>query len=105
MTLEKQQSFEDNPLWKLKVRLQFSGWLQYIIHAIWVLIMLIITGGGWLIGWGLVVGVVAVLVGVVELEDFEPGALPEGAIVLDAQAGPDQDDQDDQHALFLNGES
>jgi hypothetical protein len=37
MTLEKQKSFEDSPLWKLKVRLQFSGWLQYIIHAIWVL--------------------------------------------------------------------
>ena len=50
MTLEKQKSFEDSPLWKLKVRLQFSGWLQYIIHAIWVLIMLIIAGIGWLIG-------------------------------------------------------
>jgi nitroreductase len=55
MTLEKQQSFEDSPLWKLKVRLQFSGWLQYIFHAIWVLIMLIIAGVGWLIGyWPLV---------------------------------------------------
>ena len=51
MTLEKQKSFEDNPLWKLKVRLQFSGWLQYIIHAIWVLIMLMIAGIGWLIGY------------------------------------------------------
>ena len=51
MPLEKQKSFEDNPLWKLKVRLQFSGWLQYIIHAIWVLIMLIIAGIGWLIGY------------------------------------------------------
>ena len=50
MTLEKQQSFEDNPLWKLKIRLQFSGWLQYIIHAIWVLIMLIVAGVGCLIG-------------------------------------------------------
>jgi hypothetical protein len=51
MTLEKQQSFEENSLWKLKVRLQFSGWLQYIIHAISVLIMLIIAGIGWLIGY------------------------------------------------------
>jgi len=51
MTLEKQKSFEDNPIWKLKVRLQFSGWLQYIIHAIWVLIMLMIAGVGWLIGY------------------------------------------------------
>ncbi|MDX2504740.1 MAG: nitroreductase family protein [Gammaproteobacteria bacterium] len=51
MTLEKQQGFEDSPLWKLKVRLQFSGWLQYIIHAIWVLMMLIIAGVGWLIGY------------------------------------------------------
>jgi len=51
MTLEKQKSFEDSPLWKLKVRLQFSGWLQYIIHAIWVLIMLMIAGVGWLIGY------------------------------------------------------
>ncbi len=51
MALEKQQSFEDSALWKLKVRLQFSGWLQYIIHAIWVLIMLVIAGVGWLIGY------------------------------------------------------
>ncbi len=51
MPLEKQKSFEDNPIWKLKVRLQFSGWLQYIIHAIWVLIMLVIAGVGWLIGY------------------------------------------------------
>ena len=51
MALEKQKSFEDNSLWKLKVRLQFSGWLQYIIHAIWVLIMLMIAGIGWLIGY------------------------------------------------------
>ncbi len=51
MTLEKQRNFEDSALWKLKVRLQFSGWLQYIIHAIWVFIMLIIAGIGWLIGY------------------------------------------------------
>ena len=51
MPLEKQKAFEDNPLWKLKVRLQFSGWLQYIIHAIWVLILLVIAGIGWLIGY------------------------------------------------------
>jgi nitroreductase len=51
MTLEKLKSFEDNPIWKLKVRLQFSGWLQYIIHAIWALIMLAIAGVGWLIGY------------------------------------------------------
>ena len=51
MTLEQQRSFEDSALWKLKVRLQFSGWLQYIIHAIWVLMMLIIAGIGWLTGY------------------------------------------------------
>jgi nitroreductase len=51
MALEKQQSFEDSALWKLKVRLQFSGWLQYIVHAIWALIMLVIAGVGWLIGY------------------------------------------------------
>ena len=51
MALEKQRSFEDNPLWKLKVRLQFSGWLQYIIHGILILIVLMITGIGWLIGY------------------------------------------------------
>jgi nitroreductase len=51
MALEKQKAFEDNPLWKLKGRLQFSGWLQYIIHAIWVLIALIIAGIGWFIGY------------------------------------------------------
>ncbi|MCP3943656.1 MAG: nitroreductase [Desulfobacteraceae bacterium] len=51
MTLEIQKSFENSPLWKLKVRLQYSGWLQYIIHAIWVLIMVMIAGAGWLIGY------------------------------------------------------
>jgi nitroreductase len=51
MTLKKQMSFEDNPIWKLKVRLQFSGWLQYIVHAIWILILLLIAGVGWLIGY------------------------------------------------------
>ena len=51
MTLEKQKSFEDSPIWKLKVRLQFSGWLQYIIHAIWILMLLLIAGIGWLIGY------------------------------------------------------
>ena len=51
MTLEKQKSFEDSPIWKLKVRLQFSGWLQYIIHAIWILMLLLIAGVGWLMGY------------------------------------------------------
>ncbi len=51
MTLEIQNSFETSVLWKLKVRLQFTGWLQYIIHAIWVLIMLVIAGIGWLVGY------------------------------------------------------
>jgi hypothetical protein len=51
VTLEKQRDFEDSAIWKLKVRLQFSGWLQYIIHAIWVLLILIIAGIGWLIGY------------------------------------------------------
>ena len=51
MTLEKQKSFEDSPIWKLKVRLQFSGWLQYIIHAIWIIMFLLIAGIGWLIGY------------------------------------------------------
>jgi nitroreductase len=51
MALEIQQAFENSPLWKLKVHLQFSGWLQYIIHAIWALIMWIITGVGWMVGF------------------------------------------------------
>lgn len=44
--LEKQQSFKDGFLWKLKVSLQFTGRLQYIFHAILVLIMLVIAGVG-----------------------------------------------------------
>jgi nitroreductase len=51
MPLEKQRAFEDNPIWKLKLRLQFSGWLQYIIHGIWILTLLLIAGIGWLIGY------------------------------------------------------
>ncbi len=51
MPLEKQYSFEDSWLWKIKLKLQFSGWLQYIIHGIWVLVLLLIAGIGWLIGY------------------------------------------------------
>ena len=51
MPLEKQRSFEDSSLWKLKVRLQFSGWLQYIIHAMAMLIMFIISGIGFLLSY------------------------------------------------------
>ena len=43
--------FQDTALWKLKVRLQFSGWLQYLVHAIVVLAMLLLAGLGWLIGY------------------------------------------------------
>ncbi len=43
--------FKDTALWKLKARLQFSGWLQYLIHAIWVVVMLLLAGVGWLIGY------------------------------------------------------
>ena len=50
MPLEKQWSFEDSGLWKLKLKLQFSGWLQYIIHAIWIFLLLLMAGVGWLIG-------------------------------------------------------
>lgn len=51
MPLEKQRSFEDSALWQLKLRLQFSGWLQYIVHAILVLALLLIAGIGWLFGF------------------------------------------------------
>jgi nitroreductase len=55
MTLETQRAFENSPLWKLKTRLQFSGWLQYVIHAVLICIVVIIAGVGWLIGyWPLV---------------------------------------------------
>jgi nitroreductase len=61
------KSFQDTALWKLKVRLQFSGWLQYLVHAIVVLVMLLLAGLGWLIGYWPVVlvwlplGIAAVL--------------------------------------------
>lgn len=51
MPLEKQRKFEDNPLWKLKLRLQFSGWLQYTVHAIFVLVPAFITMLGYFIGY------------------------------------------------------
>ena len=43
--------FEDTAWWKLKVRLQFSGWLQYVIHGVWVVFAWALTGLGWLIGY------------------------------------------------------
>ncbi|MBK2125679.1 nitroreductase family protein [Fangia hongkongensis] len=51
MALEIQNKFEKSKLWDLKVRLQFSGWLQYIIHAIWAIILYLIAAIGWLIGY------------------------------------------------------
>ena len=42
--------FEGTAWWQLKVRLQFSGWLQYVIHGVWVIIAWALTGIGWLIG-------------------------------------------------------
>jgi len=50
MALEKQFSLENSWLWKMKVRLQFSGWLQYIIHGVWALVLFLIAWIGWLIG-------------------------------------------------------
>ena len=43
--------FEDTAWWRLKVRLQFSGWLQYLIHGVWVVITWALAGIGWLIGY------------------------------------------------------
>jgi nitroreductase len=43
--------FEDTAWWKLKVRVQFSGWLQYLIHGVWVVIAWALAGIGWLIGY------------------------------------------------------
>ena len=42
--------FENTAWWRLKVRLQFSGWLQYLIPVVGVLGLLILAGIGWLIG-------------------------------------------------------
>jgi nitroreductase len=41
---------EDTWLWRLKLRLQFTGWLQYVINAIVALIFLLLAGVGWMIG-------------------------------------------------------
>ncbi len=41
---------EDTFIWRLKVRLQFTGWLQYVPTAILGLVFLLIAGVGWLIG-------------------------------------------------------
>jgi len=48
---EKQKTIVTPLYIKLKNRLQFSGWLQYIIHATVVLIMLVVAGIGWLVGY------------------------------------------------------
>lgn len=47
--------FEDTALWKLEVRFQFSGWLQYVLHAVWLAAFLLLAAIGWLIGrWPLI---------------------------------------------------
>jgi hypothetical protein len=45
------RGFEDSILWRIKLRLQFSGWLQYLVNAVAVLFMLLVAGIGWLIGF------------------------------------------------------
>ncbi len=41
---------EDNPLWRLKLRLQFTGWLQYLPVAAASALFLILAGAGSLVG-------------------------------------------------------
>jgi nitroreductase len=43
--------YEDTALWQLKVRMQFSGWLQYVVHGVWAVIAWALVGIGWLIGY------------------------------------------------------
>jgi nitroreductase len=46
---------EGTLLWRLKLRLQFTGWLQYTINAVVALAFLLVAGIGWLIGiWPIV---------------------------------------------------
>ncbi|MBW2726401.1 MAG: hypothetical protein JRE71_18635 [Deltaproteobacteria bacterium] len=45
-----EQWFEETFLWRIKVRLQFTGWLQYMPNLLAVLIMLLLSGIGWWIG-------------------------------------------------------
>jgi nitroreductase len=45
------QAMEDSLLWRIKLRLQFSGWLQYLINAVAGLFMLLLAGIGWLLGF------------------------------------------------------
>ena len=43
-------TIEDSPLWRFKLRYQFSGWLQYIVSTVATLLMLLLAGIGTLIG-------------------------------------------------------
>jgi nitroreductase len=43
-------NFEDSRIWRLKLRLQFTGWLQYIPNALIALIFLLVAAAGWMIG-------------------------------------------------------
>lgn len=45
-----EQWFEDTFLWKIKVWLQFTGWLLYLANAVMVLVMLLVAGVGSIIG-------------------------------------------------------
>ncbi len=42
--------FEDTIVWKIKLKLQFTGWLQYVMGAIPGAILLLLSGIGWLTG-------------------------------------------------------
>ncbi len=39
-----------NPLVRLKVRLQFTGWLQYVLNAVAALLVLVVASLGWIVG-------------------------------------------------------
>ncbi len=41
---------QQTPLWRLKVRLQFTGWLQYVINGVFGVALLLLAGIAWLIG-------------------------------------------------------
>ncbi len=41
---------EDTFLWRIKLKLQFTGWLQYMLPAVVALVLLLLSGIGWLVG-------------------------------------------------------
>src|SRR5512145_3162961 len=81
---------ERSLLWKIKLRLQFSGWLQFLPITVVALLCLLVAGAAWLlVGWTsvtwppLALGLALLAAVAFDIGTVKYGLLPAGALPTD----------------------